>query len=210
MADIVVRENTVDQGGGFSASIEGIAAAGTGDTEAEAIQSLAALLGDFVHGHAARIRELESGIDFALGKLGLQRGPGFGATTVDPNAPLLTPLRGPLAQGGSAKEDTEVFERATALARDFAARAADRATKPRIVCGDCAGKHNLQVGADPEGVPFELGGIICRVCGNVFCGKFAIASVDKCAELRALEPATESTRYVDELERIVALGRPLG
>jgi len=58
-AAITIRKNTGEQGGGYSVWIEGIAAVGTGATEDEAIRSLCRLLGDFVYGHAARIRELE-------------------------------------------------------------------------------------------------------------------------------------------------------
>jgi hypothetical protein len=48
-----------DNGVGLIADIEGIPAAGTGATEAEAVLSLAGLLGDFVQGHKKRIEELE-------------------------------------------------------------------------------------------------------------------------------------------------------
>jgi hypothetical protein len=58
-ANITVRENTVEQGGGFSAWIETIPAVGTGGTRNAAIEVLCSLLGDFVKGHGARIEQLE-------------------------------------------------------------------------------------------------------------------------------------------------------
>lgn len=47
-------------GAGFSASIPGIPAAGGGADEAQAVRSLANVLGDFVDGHARTIAELRA------------------------------------------------------------------------------------------------------------------------------------------------------
>lgn len=53
---VVVKPS--DDGKSMFASITGIPAGGTGATEAEAIHSLARVLGDFVMGHKRRIEEL--------------------------------------------------------------------------------------------------------------------------------------------------------
>lgn len=57
---VTTRQNEPEQGGGWSAWCEGISAAGTGDTESDAIGSLACLLGDFVVGHKGRIDEQDA------------------------------------------------------------------------------------------------------------------------------------------------------
>lgn len=53
---ITRRKNTDEQGGGYSAWVNGVPATGTGETEDKAIYSLTVLLKDFVIGHRLSIK----------------------------------------------------------------------------------------------------------------------------------------------------------
>jgi hypothetical protein len=72
MSDVVIFQDN-SQREKFSASIEGVYACGTGESKEEAVENLAALLGDFVKGRdktidelLARVRTHEPDFEFSL------------------------------------------------------------------------------------------------------------------------------------------------